>query len=230
MTVVLAEATVQAEPAGPRAAAPEPTGPRRRVLKAGGVRLSGAPAPGAAPSAAELAHEAHQAELEAAGAEAFRAGIEYARAEASALQAAAAVRGAAALERLADLAADQQTAAVSAASRAVLAAALDVAEWVLRDELSTHGRALLRRLDEAATRLLPSSRLTVMVSGQDLESVTGWARSRPEADVVVDPGLSPGDARLVTDAAQADVTVAAALRVACELLGVDPGRAPEALG
>ena len=192
MTVVLAEATVQAEPAGPRAAAPEPTGPRRRVLKAGGVRLSGAPAPGAAPSAAELAHEAHQAELEAAGAEAFRAGIEHARAEASALQAAAAVRGAAALERLADLAADQQTAAVSAASRAVLAAALDVAEWVLRDELSTRrprAAAPARRGRHPAAA--PPAGSPSSVSGQDLESVTGWARSRPEADVRRRPRALP---------------------------------------
>jgi hypothetical protein len=53
--------------------------------------------------------------------------------------------------------------------------------------------------------------------------VRGWA-ARHDVDVVVDASLEPGDATYDNGAGSAEVTVAAALRIAAEALGVDPSR------
>lgn len=198
---------------------------RRRVLKAAGVRAPlAAPSAPVAPPVSALAH--HEA-LGQAWSDGVAEGREQARAELAGAAAAAAERGAAALDRLATISSQQQAAAVSDASRAVLAAALDIAEWVLREELSRDSKALLHRLEDAAGRLLPATGLEVAVSPADTEMVRTWAARRNGTTVHTDADLAPGDARMRTEAGQADVTVAAALRVACELLGVDPARAPE---
>lgn len=138
----------------------------------------------------------------------------------------ASLRGAAALERLV-LAALQGHAEITAAtSRAVLAAAIDIAEWVLRHELPQDTRSLLARLDEAATSLLPSPSVRVRVSPADASAVQGWATHHRGVEVLVDGDLRPGDAVYDTDAGSVDVSVAAALRIAAEGLGVDPARGP----
>ncbi|MBC7552212.1 MAG: hypothetical protein H7269_15255 [Cellulomonas sp.] len=199
--------------------------PRRRVLKAAGVR---APVPAVHVAVAPpVSADAHSAALGQAWSDGVAEGREQARGELAGAATAAAERGADALDRLAVLSSQQQATAISDASRAVLAAALDIAEWILRQELSRDSKALLHRLEDAAGRLLPATGLEVAVSPADEAMVRVWATRRNGTTVIPDAELAPGDARMRTEAGQADVTVAAALRVACELLGVDPARALE---
>ncbi len=161
----------------------------------------------------------------AALAEARAAGVRAGREQALAEGAQAALRATAALEALVDVAQGTHAEQVTATSRAVLAAALDVAEWVLRHELPRDSRSLLTRLGEAAGALLPSPTTRVSVSAADEQAVRGWAQRRGGAlEVTVDPALAPGDAALATDAGNVEVSVAAALRIAAETLGVDPSR------
>jgi flagellar biosynthesis/type III secretory pathway protein FliH len=179
----------------------------------------------------QAAHDRVTAELaaeqdrQAAVASAYAAGFDDGQAAALRAGAEAAARGAAALEQLLAQARQQRTATVDATSRAVLAAAMDVAEWVLRHELGADSRSVLERLGAAATALLPSATSTVTVSPYDEEAVRAWAVGQ-DITVTVDASLGAGDARLDSGAGRVDVTVAAALRIAGEALGVDPARAP----
>jgi len=143
--------------------------------------------------------ELEQARDEAA-AVAFRQGFAAGRTQAMAQGAGAELRAAEALEALVAAATHRHAEEVSATSRAVLAAALDVAEWILRHELPADSRSLLTRL------------------------VRPWAARRRGVEVVVDPALAPGDATFDTDAGSVEVSVAAALRIAAETLGIDPAR------
>ena len=169
---------------------------------------------------AELAEEQ---ERQGALAAAYASGFDDGRAAAVRDGADAAPRTAAALEHLVSVATQTRVATVDVTSRAVLAAAIDIAQWVLRHELAHDSRSLLQRLEEAAHALLPSSRSTVTVSPTDEAAVRGWA-ARHDVDVAVDPALEAGDARFDNGAGSAEVTVAAALRIAAEALGVDPSR------
>lgn len=190
-------------------------------LKAGEVR--GVRDQAAARLTAALAEEQQRQDAVAA---AYAAGLDDGRAAAVAEGADAGPRIAAALEQLARTAAAQQSAAVDAASRAVLATAMDIAEWVLRHELAADTRSLLSRLSEAASALLPSATARATVSPADEPAVRAWAASR-DLEVVVDPALAPGDARFDNGTGSVEVTVAAALRIAAEALGVDPARGPQ---
>lgn len=170
--------------------------------------------------AAELAEEQ---ERQAAVAAAYAAGFDDGRAAAAREGAEAGPRAAAALEHLVAVASQTRVTTVDATSRAVLAAAIDIAQWVLRHELAQDSRSLLQRLEEAAHALLPSSRSRVLVSPYDEAAVRGWAAGH-DVEVVVDPSLEAGDARYDNGAGSAEVTVSAALRIAAEALGVDPSR------
>jgi flagellar biosynthesis/type III secretory pathway protein FliH len=192
------------------------------VVKARDVRA------GSALADRELAARVRaEQERQDAVAEAFAAGHAAGREAALAEGAGAAVRGAAALEALVAAAQRLHAHEVDASSRAVLASALDLAEWVLRHELPASSRSLLARLGEAAHALLPSATTRVLVSPVDADAVRGWAAGRSGVEVVVDPALAAGDASLDTDAGSVDVSVAAALRIAAETLGVDPARGVE---
>lgn len=173
--------------------------------------------------AAELAAEEQR---QAAVAEAYAAGYDDGRAAAVREGAEAGPRGAAAMERLLQVAAQQRTDLVDTTSRAVLAAAVDIAEWILRHELSHDARSLLERLGAAAQALMPSATPRVVVSQHDEAAVRAWAL-RHDVDVVVDPGLAAGDAHFDNGAGHVEVTVSAALRIAAEALGVDPARGPQ---
>ena len=134
----------------------------------------------------------------------------------------ATLRAGSALETLTAAVCAQQDREVEATGAAVLSLGLTVSEWVLRRELSADGTALLRRLEEGLTALLPSPTTRISVSHQDAPLVTEWAdsRGRVGTEVVADSRLAPGDAVVVTDAGRAEVTVAAALRTAGEALGL----------
>lgn len=88
----------------------------------------------------------------AARAAGYRTGVE----ETLAAGQDAALRGAAALERLADAVEGQRQAEVDVTAETVVTAAFEIAEWVLRRELSDGGRSLLTRLEAGMTALLPS--------------------------------------------------------------------------
>ena len=171
-------------------------------------------------STAELVAEQQRQDAIAA---AYAAGLDAGRTDALAQGADAGPRIAAALEQLARTGASQRTEAVDATSRAVVASAVDIAEWVLRHELSHDSRSILARLSEAATALLPSTRTRATISAADAGAVRGWCESH-DIEVVVDANLAPGDARFDNGTGSVDVTVAAALRIAAEALGVDPAR------
>jgi flagellar biosynthesis/type III secretory pathway protein FliH len=160
-------------------------------------------------------------ELAAARAEGVVSGLAMARAEG----AAAVERLAAAMEQLAQHARTQHTALVDTTSRAVLANAIDLAEWILRHELSSDTKSLLERLAMAAHALLPNPQSRILVSAADHHLVQPWADKQGIA-VEVDSSLAQGDARFDSGSGSVDVTVGAALRVAAQALGVDPAQAP----
>ena len=166
-------------------------------------------------------HDERAEELAAARAEGVVTGLAMARAEG----AAAVERLAAAMEQLAEHARAQHTAHVDAASRAVLANAIDLAEWILRHELSSDTRSLLDRLALAAQALLPHPQARVHVSPEDQHLVQAWA-DKQGIVVEVDAALAQGDARFDSGSGSVEVTVGAALRVAAQALGVDPAQAP----
>jgi flagellar biosynthesis/type III secretory pathway protein FliH len=190
-----------------------------RVVKAGDVVAVRREEQAAALAQLELDRVHRQA-----AAASFSDGYQAGRAAALAEGTGADLRAAAALDALAAAAVRAHAEEVSGTSRAVLAAALDVAEWVLRHELPADSRSLLTRLGEAAGSLLPSPSARVSVSPHDEAAVRPWAARRRGVEVVVDPSLAPGDAAFDTDAGSVEVSVAAALRIAAETLGVDPAR------
>ncbi len=192
---------------------------RTRVVKAGDVVAVRREEQAAAVVQLEVERVRRQA-----AAASFQEGFAAGRAQALAEGTGAELRAAAALDALATAAVRHHAEEVSGTSRAVLAAALDVTEWVLRHELPADSRSLLTRLGEAAGSLLPSPSARVSVSPHDEAAVRTWAARRRGIEVVVDAALPPGDAAFDTDAGSVEVSVAAALRIAAETLGVDPAR------
>lgn len=154
---------------------------------------------------------------------AYERGRSDAAAEFAASAESAQLRAANALELLAGQLTADHRGAVDANSRAVVAAAVDVAEWVLRQPLDAHAHGLIARLTEAAETLIPTPQTVVRVSASDAAAVRRWAENLG-CVVKEDPTLNPGDALLQTESGHADVSIAAALRVAADMLGVDPGR------
>ena len=191
-----------------------------RVLKAGDV--VGVRDDVTAGRTAALAEESQRQEGLAA---AYAAGFDDGVRRAVDQGAEAAPRGAAALEALLVQVSRLHAEEVTATGRTVLAAAVDVAQWVLRHELSQSSRSLLARLEEGAAALLPAPGTRVLVNPQDAAAVRDWAARRNGVTVFVDDSLQPGDAGVENDAGHVDVSVAAALRIAAEGLGL-PERTP----
>ena len=169
---------------------------------------------------------AREQERQAVVASAYARGFDDGVARAAQDGADAAMRSAAALEQLVAAVQSRHVEEVAATSRAVLAAALDISEWILRHELPRDTRSIVARLDEAARSLMPSPVVRVCVSPSDEQAVRTWAAGRSGLEVVVDPGFAAGNATYETDAGAVDVSIAAALRIAAEALGVDPARGP----
>ena len=204
-----------------REAAPRPA--PRRVLRAATVLTVPASEVDEAQERRRLVREAElAAQLEQARAQGHAAGV----AETLAAGTQAVQRAGAALETLTAAVCAQQDREVEATGAAVLSLALTVSEWLVRRELSADGTALLRRLEEGLTALLPSPTTRISVSHEDHALVTEWAcsRGRVGTEVVADSRLACGDAVVVTDAGRAEVTVAAALRAAGEALGLPEQR------
>ena len=198
----------------------------RKVLKSTTVRAVPEPpkaevvrAEAEAKARAEAERLAELREVAAAArAEGHRAGVQ----ETLAAGQEAALRAAAAMERLAEEVEGRRQHEVLTTAEAVVTAGLEIAEWVLRRELSDEGRSLLARLEAGLTSLLPSPTTRIAVSHADHAVVAEWAerRGRVGTTVVADARLAPGDAVVRTDAGAADLTVAAALRAAGDALGL----------
>lgn len=202
----------------PGTPAEAPSGPRR-VLRAGTVRTVLARD---LDEAEEVSRRIAEAELAALLDQARVEGHADGVAATLAAGAAAQLRGSAALEGLCAHVVAQQDREVDATAATVLELGLAVAQWVLRRELTSDGTALLSRLEEGLTALLPSPTTRISVSHDDHGLVAEWAESRGRVgtEVVADARLLPGDAVVVTDAGRAELTVAAALRTAGETLGL----------
>lgn len=163
---------------------------------------------------AESAQRERQADVD----DAYRRGLAAGRAAAEAEGASAALRVAAALEQLAAETSRLSAETAEVTDSAVLGAVLDLTGWVLRAEPSQASRSLLDRLSIAARSLTPGPSTVVRCSVEDVEAVTGWARAGVE--VVADPRLAPGEARLDRGDGSAVLTFSAALRRAAETLGL----------
>jgi flagellar assembly protein FliH len=199
-------------PGGLQRTTPVP-GARSRLLKADDV---------AARNAAVQRQADEQAERDRQGAleDAYATGFADGRAAAEQDGAAATLRGAAALEQLVRETGRLTGETVDATDAALIEAVLELTAWVLRAEPSQASRSLLDRLSTAARTLTPGTRTVVRCSTEDHEAVTGWARAGVE--VVADPRLAPGEARLDRNDGSAVLTFSAALRRAAETLGL-PG-------
>lgn len=180
-----------------------------RVLKAATVLVAD---PAAEAAARE---EAHRAEVAAA----YRAGLADGRAQAEREGVAAVPHLVAALERAAEQVDAAAAAARAAASRAVADAAMELATWIVRREVSIDPSLLAGRLAEALSHLQPAGPAVVRVAPGLAEAVRAWAAEAGVAAVVeADPSLVPGEARIVADDCGADLTLAAAVARAREAL------------
>lgn len=191
----------------------------RRIFRADAVRTVTAPELSAQLTQLEQDRAVElQRLLELARAEGHAAGLAQARAEGEA----AVLRAGTALEQLTATVCATQESENRAGTGVLLETALQVAEWVVRRELTEDGTALLGRLEAGLTALLPSPTTRISVSHADHALVSEWAEGRGRIGTVVtaDQRLAPGDAVVTTDAGRAEVTVAAALRTAAEALGL----------
>ena len=182
---------------------------RARLVKAGAgaVVAGGAVAPEEHEAAVAAAYEAGLAAGRAAG-----RGEAATEARAAAGSVADAVVAAFAGHRAAVLA------DVGGTTEELLAAAVEVARWVIGRDLTADSTSLLERLGDATVRMVAPGELVVTVSPRDVPLVTEWAAGR--ARVVGDPRLRPGEARVASETSEAVVTIAAAIRRAQEALGI----------
>jgi flagellar biosynthesis/type III secretory pathway protein FliH len=186
---------------------------RSRLLKAGQVAARANALQAEAAEAAEL-------QLRTSLQDAYGRGVADGRRAAEEESAAATLRAAAALEQIASDCARLSAEQVDVTEQEIFAAVLELTRWVLRAEPSQASRSLLDRLSQAARTLAPAPTSVVRVSAADREAVQGWARSGVE--VVTDPRLAPGEARLDRGDGSAILTFSAALRRAAETFGFDP--------
>jgi flagellar biosynthesis/type III secretory pathway protein FliH len=183
------------------------------ILKAADVRARAVEV-----DTARASHEAMTAQLRAARDEGYRSGFADGHARALAEGADAGPRIAAALDELARNAAQVHAHAVEATSGALLDAAVQIAEWLVREHLATAPRAVLSRLEEISRSLVISEPCTIAVSSSDLAAVHDWAQAHGSLDVCVDSSLEPGEVRMTTRTGRAESLVTDALARAREVI------------
>ena len=96
--------------------------------------------------------------------------------------------------------------------------ATEIARWILGRELATDPAAILGRIESALVGLNPNGRLVLRVSPEAADLVGRWAEGR-DAEVIADPALEPGEARIDAGDASADLTWAQAFSRVREALG-----------
>jgi flagellar biosynthesis/type III secretory pathway protein FliH len=161
--------------------------------------------------------EAHRAELSAA----YQAGLSDGRALAEREGLAAVPRLVEAVRR-AVAAVDAATAAAeAAASRAVAEAAVELAAWIVRREVSADPSLLAHRLADAMRHLRPAAGVVIRVAPTMVGPLSDWVgEAGIPAVVEADPALDPGEARVLAGDCGADLTMAAALARVREALEV----------
>lgn len=142
-----------------------------------------------------------RAELDAA----YQSGMADGRRAAEADGLAAMPHVAAALDRAAAELAEAVAGRAAGDTEALLGYATEIARWILGRELQADPAAVIGRIETALAGLSPNSRLVVRVAPASADLVRRWAEGR-DADVVADPTLAPGEARLDAGHAGADLT------------------------
>ena len=190
--------------------------PQATVLKAGQVRILRLDDPSSADrkTAAAEAAARQRVEIDAA----YQAGVADGQraAEAAGLGAMpdVAVAIKAATAELGDVIAGR----AAADAGALVGFAAEIARWILGRELAADPGLLLGRIEAALEALTPNGRLVIRVAPEAAALVARWAEGR-DAEIVGDPRLSPGEARLEAGDAGADLTWAQAFSRVQEAFG-----------
>ena len=190
--------------------------PQATVLKAGQVRILRLDDPSAADrkTAAADAAARHRVEIDAA----YQAGVADGQraAEAAGLGAMpdVAVAIKAATAELGDVIAGRAAADASA----LVGFAAEIARWILGRELAEDPGLVVTRIEAALDGLSPTGRLVVRVAPDAADLVARWAEGR-DVDIVGDPALTAGEARLEAGDAGADLTWAQAFSRVREAFG-----------
>lgn len=192
--------------------------PQATVLKAGQVRILRLDDPSAADrkTAATEAAARQRVEIEAA----YQAGLADGQraAEAAGLGAmpdvAVAIKTATA--ELGDIIAGR----AAADAGALVGFAAEIARWILGREIAEDPGLVVTRIEAALEALSPTGRLVVQVAPEAAELVARWAEGR-DVDIVGDPSLTPGEARLEAGDAGADLTWAQAFSRVREAFGAE---------
>ena len=111
-------------------------------------------------------------------------------------------------------------------SETLLGYASEIARWILRRELRDDPAAVIGRIEGTLAGLSLNARLVVRVAPESVELVRRWAEGRDDADVVADPTLSTGEARLTAGHAGADLTWAQAFDRVRTAFDLEDGSAP----
>jgi flagellar biosynthesis/type III secretory pathway protein FliH len=106
---------------------------------------------------------------------------------------------------LADLIANR----AAADAGALVGFAAEIARWILGRELAEDPGLVVGRIEAALEAVIPNGRLVVRVAPEAVDLVSRWAEGR-DAEIVGDPSLTPGEARLEAGDAGADLTWAQA--------------------
>lgn len=146
-----------------------------------------------------------RAEVDAA----YQSGVADGRRAAEADGLAAMPNVAAALDRAAAELAAAVAGRAAGDAETLLGYATEIARWILGREVEADPAAVIGRIETALAGLSPNSRLVVRVSPASVDLVRRWAEGR-DADVVADPSLTAGEARLDAGHAAADLTWAQA--------------------
>ena len=200
---------------------PSSTAPAKpRVLKAGDVRVAPVVHLAGDATAHARAEDERRREID----EAYRAGLADGRrrAEEEGITAAARVEVelASATDLLRTVAAQQ----VAADAAAIAGTALEIARWILTREVSADTTAVIGRIEAAMAELTHAADVEIHVPPAHVGAVKAWATG---VDVVADPSLAAGEARVTAGAATAELTFAEAFRRAAAALGLSEDGAEE---
>jgi len=178
------------------------------VLKAGNVRmvfLDEQRAVAEREAAADAAAARHRVEVDAA----YQAGMADGRRAAEAAGLGAMPEVALAVKAATAQLGDQIAARAAADAGDLVGYAVEIARWILGRELAADPAAVVTRIEQALESLLPNGNLVIRVA-PDAVDVVGRSAVGRGAEVIGDPDLGPGEARLEAGDAAADLTWAQA--------------------
>ena len=122
---------------------------------------------------------------------------------------------------------DQIAARAAADAAGLVGYAVEIARWILDRELAADPGAVVARIEAALQSLIPNGRLVIRVAPEAADLVTRWAEGR-DADVLADPALAAGEARLDAGDAAADLTWAQAFDRVRQAFAADQADGTEA--